>query len=66
MSLVNAGGVQRSMVNYQRTCRNYCYTGRGGVAVCRECKEEFNALTDAGALSQLRIHAKIHQGEKAE
>ena len=38
----------------------------GGVAVCRECKEEFNALTDAGALSQLRIHAKIHQGEKAE
>ena len=30
--------------------------------ICQDCGEEVFALTKAGALSRLRVHAKTHQG----
>ena len=30
--------------------------------ICQECGEEVFAITKAGALSRLRVHAKTHQG----
>ena len=36
------------------------------IAICRECKQEFSSSTDAGALSMLRVHSKVHVSESTE